>query len=46
MLTIYAHSFMTATRSTCVPLRSVPAQTGKRRWWHRTPTVCVDLLKL
>ncbi|MFK7751607.1 MAG: hypothetical protein AB8B51_03565 [Sedimentitalea sp.] len=53
MLNIYAHSFMTATRSNCVQLRDHPKTSAapKYRWlpsghWWLKPTRCVDLDRL
>lgn len=48
MLNIYAHAFMTATRTPCVRLRDMPAATDKprRRWFSGTKTRCIDPAKL
>ena len=48
MLNIYAHSFMTATRTTGIELHEVPSKNhGKRRrWFSRPRSVYVDLKKL
>ncbi len=46
MLTIFAHSMLTATRQDCTQLHDLPNRTanGKRRWLRRKR--CVDLNKL
>ena len=48
MLNIFATTFMTATRSPCVRLHEVPApdKAGKRRWFNRRKTVCIDPMNL
>ena len=48
MLSIYADTFMTATRSHCVELREIPAapKNGRRRWFRRNRKICVEPAKL
>ncbi len=51
MLTIFAHSMMTATRQNCTPLDDVapPPKNRReklRRWVSGRRQVCVDLNKL
>ncbi len=44
MLNVYAHTFMTATRShpRCTPVTDAT----KRKWWQAPRTICVDLERL
>lgn len=46
MLTIFAHSMLTATRQDCTRVHDLPARRpdGKRRWLRRRR--CLDLSKL
>ena len=52
MIDIYAKSFMTATRTDCVPVRDVKPSTQSRvRWlpsghWFLAPRRCIDPNKL
>ena len=47
MLGIYAHTFMTATRTGCVELRDVaPTAPRRKRWLGLRKSRCIDLDKL
>ena len=49
MLDIYAKTFMTATRTPCIKVRSVPSHERKNRarWpWRNSRTTCIDPEKL
>ena len=42
MLDIYAHTFMTATRTRNCTQVKLP----RKRWWHPVRSACVDLTRL
>lgn len=48
MLTIYADTFMTATRTRCTLVEDVPSVPDhkRHRWFRRRTTRCIDLSKL